>query len=783
MANKAIDKHYLLETLKDFYTTILLTFFQKKLTVTTVPSDPANGDVIIYVGITSGDFIQGHTYKYASLPGEWTDITPADGGTWGTITGTLSDQTDLQTVLDEKAIPIKLSTAEYNSLSPSDKNDSSKIYFVADKDNSINTMTWSGLTSFDGGCIWTDGTNTYYSSGSNQYKLNGTTWTTMSWTGPSLFAPYGNKIWTDGTNIYYSDQNFQCKLNGTTWETMTWTGLASFQGDQVWTDGTNIYYSYNGSSLSGQYKLNGTTWESMTWTGLTSFNGSEIWTDGTDFYYSYNSTQYKLNGTTWEAMTWTGLASFFGSGIWSDGSDVYYSYQSAQYKLDGTTWESMIWDGLTSFNGGAVWTDGNNYYYSSGSNQYIINTKAKDGTEAIYYKDVKYSDTSGVSEWGDITGTLSNQIDLQAALDEKAIAVRISQPEYDALPMADKNDPSKIYFLNSDEGYLEEVTFPGRIYENEMMGYNIWTDGANVYYSNDSYQYKFDGSTWSTMTWSGYLYAKGEHVWTDGENYYYSYNTNHYKLNGTTWESMTWSGLTNFKGYRVWTDGTNIYYSSGSDQYKLNGTTWESMSWTGLSINLYGEHVWTDGTDTYYSYNANHYKLNGTTWEAITTWPAITNFYGRNIWTNGTNIYYSNGSDQYKFNGTTWEAVAWDGDISDFYGSDVWNYGDDYYHSFRNTDQKICLAPAGIYYRDTLYASEGSVILSNTFAANANSVDIDINSLNVNTNNYTLKYFSSVQGLDYSTTSYNSSTGIFTVYFKHPASSNGVFCIEAHKVN
>ena len=44
MANKAIDKHYLLESLKDFYTTILLTFFQKKLTVNTVPDDPENGD-------------------------------------------------------------------------------------------------------------------------------------------------------------------------------------------------------------------------------------------------------------------------------------------------------------------------------------------------------------------------------------------------------------------------------------------------------------------------------------------------------------------------------------------------------------------------------------------------------------------------------------------------------------------------------------------------------------------------------------------------------------------
>lgn len=39
---------------------------------------------------------------YGRNNGEWVEITATGGGTWGSITGTLSDQTDLQTALDSK---------------------------------------------------------------------------------------------------------------------------------------------------------------------------------------------------------------------------------------------------------------------------------------------------------------------------------------------------------------------------------------------------------------------------------------------------------------------------------------------------------------------------------------------------------------------------------------------------------------------------------------------------------------------------------------------------------
>ena len=159
------------------------------------------------------------------------------------------------------------------------------------------TKTWTGLTSFNGAYIWTDGTNIYYSAGnsSNQYVLDTSTntWSAKTWSGLTTF--YGNGIWTDGTNIYYSALSTQRVLDKSTstWSTKTWTGLTTFYGNNVWTDGTNIYYS--SSSTQRVLDKSTSTWSAKTWTGLTSFNGNGIWTDGTNIYYSNETTQYVLD--------------------------------------------------------------------------------------------------------------------------------------------------------------------------------------------------------------------------------------------------------------------------------------------------------------------------------------------------------------------------------------------------------------------------------------------------------------------------------------------------------
>ena len=119
-------------------------------------------------------------------------------------------------------------------------------------------------------------------------------WSAKTWSGLSSFN--GNKVWTDGTNIYYSSgtTHYVLDKSTSTWSSKSWNGLNSFAGDYIWTDGDNIYYS--GGTSSDQYVLDKSTstWSKKTWSGLTSFDGIYIWTDGTNIYYSNSSNQYVL---------------------------------------------------------------------------------------------------------------------------------------------------------------------------------------------------------------------------------------------------------------------------------------------------------------------------------------------------------------------------------------------------------------------------------------------------------------------------------------------------------
>ena len=249
--------------------------------------------------------------------------------------------------------------------------------WVADKiqgeSSAWSQKEWSGLTSFGGNYVWTDGTDIYYSSSSKQYVLDKetSTWRTKTWSGLTSFG--GNNVWTDGENVYYSLSSTQYVLNKatSTWSKKTWSGLTNFNGGRIWTDGTDIYYS----SGSSQYVLDKatSTWRTKTWSGLTSFQGSMIWTDGENTYYSNDSSQYVLDKetSTWRTKTWSGLTSFYGSAVWNDGENVYYS---SDYVLDKetSTWRTKTWSGLTSFVGEYVWTDGIDIYYSDASTQYCL---------------------------------------------------------------------------------------------------------------------------------------------------------------------------------------------------------------------------------------------------------------------------------------------------------------------------------------------------------------------------------------------------------------------------
>ena len=77
---------------------------------------------------------------------------PYGGGgdaSWGNIDGTLSDQTDLQTVLDTKPDAIRISKDEYDALTEAQKHDTTKAYYIYDYDTLPTGAIDDNITALD----------------------------------------------------------------------------------------------------------------------------------------------------------------------------------------------------------------------------------------------------------------------------------------------------------------------------------------------------------------------------------------------------------------------------------------------------------------------------------------------------------------------------------------------------------------------------------------------------------------------------------------------------------
>ena len=243
------------------------------------------------------------------------------------------------------------------------------------------TVTWSptNLLRF-ASQIWTDGIHTYCKGSSSQYQDNyvldptNNTWSIFPISGLSSW--FGNEVWSDGQSIYHSTTHV---LNKSTWswEAITWDVELLIEGKYVWEDGTNVYHTYSGVSVILYPELSRYTY-GVSWTRpYNNFSADNIWYLGDEIYYSYSTYQYRFDKTQnkWVGKTWTGLTNFFAMYIWVDGNTAYYSYNTNQYVLDSSTstWTTKTWQGMTPTMGYYVWHDGDDIYcFYSGAN-YTLN--------------------------------------------------------------------------------------------------------------------------------------------------------------------------------------------------------------------------------------------------------------------------------------------------------------------------------------------------------------------------------------------------------------------------
>ena len=252
------------------------------------------------------------------------------------------------------------------------------------------------------------------------------------------------------------------------WVSKTWNGLTNFQGQYVWSDGTNIYYSMN----SMQYVLNKSTstWTAKTWSGYSYIDGRYIWSDDTNIYYSSGNDQCVLNKSTstWTTKSWNrpGGYSFSGIYVWTDGTNIYSSNRESDGNgiLTNNNWYSVTFGGNYYRIGGSdVWTNGINCYSRVGDTTYIFDKSTKTWSST--------SDFTNVNGSVDASSVWSDGINMYYTY----------RPGY---------SDSGSYILSGNNWYTMSDNLESLIPSNKaILGNRIWTDGTDIYYSDDTYQY------------------------------------------------------------------------------------------------------------------------------------------------------------------------------------------------------------------------------------------------------------------------------------------------------
>ena len=241
---------------------------------------------------------------------------------------------------------------------------------------------------------------------------------------------------------------------------------------------------------------------------------------------------------------------------------------------------------------------------------------------------------------------------------------------------------STLKLLNLPRGYVPTKNFTLKTFNGETLGsaLYIWTDGTNIYYSNNTVQLVLNGDTWETKVWQGAPYFRGSMVFTFGGEIYLmdyqaTYGGQKFVLRGDTWEAITYQGTDRIYGRDFITDGTKLYYAGTRTFYECDiRNNIQTQLFTGSpGTSMNGYRFWSDGVNFYFSYGATQKVFLDGQWVAK-TWNGMNSFNGDFIWTDGENIYYSFGATQMVLIDDTWTDTSFTG-LTSFRGEFMWYDG------------------------------------------------------------------------------------------------------------
>ena len=340
----------------------------------------------------------------------------------------------------------------------------SQQYILNEQSLEWGPITWNGFNNIEGENVFTINNKIYYSSGGKIYKL---TPGSINWEeAESLFvgiAPSidGEQIWHDGSDTYYSYGTRQFKFNNKTgkFDQITWVS-APYYGRDIWHDGSDTYYS--GGSKLEYIKLP----TSITWSNIPdNFDTINIWHIGDKTYYSDGNIHKIINEDTMsfdDFTEWKGLTNFYGYNVWESKNNIYYSEQyKGHYILDieTNTWLPKSWvsnhikDNSEIMASNYIWSDGIRTYYS---NNYVLNDYTDSVSVACSFTDNKLS--------------VKSQLTRKYTVEPLYYSIRLQAPSY-ALDMIKL--PNNLLGWHSPDGIKSPVTVVNNVTDNISKSFTI----------------------------------------------------------------------------------------------------------------------------------------------------------------------------------------------------------------------------------------------------------------------------------------------------------------------
>ena len=469
--------------------------------------------------------------------------------TWGSVTGTLSDQTDLQNALNAK-----LSLTNWYATTTSALAEGTNLYYTAARFNSA----FAGKSTTD----LLEGSNLYFTTNRVASVIAGTTTTALA----------------EGSNLYFTniraDARVAAGIAGTTTDALAQGSTNKYYSDTFVNTLINASTTMVKSAVPAYGKvLVGNSSGGFTLTSTSSLGilggggGSSIWgsftgtlSDQTDLQAALDA---KLSLTNWYATTTTALA---------EGSNLYFTNSRVNDVINAST----------------------TIVKASGTPTYgkVLVGNAAGGFTLMATSTLGLSGGGGGSSvWGSFTGTLSDQTDLQAALDAKLSLTNWYATTTDALHEGSTN----LYFTTNRVASVLAATTTTALAEGTNKYYTdprvqTYLDTLNkgYFFATTSASYflsQNQGNAFSTTSADTYLASKSTSDLLEGSNLYFTPNRVATVLAGTTTDALAQGSTNKYYATNLFAsdlaattttalaEGSNLYWTNIRFDNRLSATT------------------------------------------------------------------------------------------------------------------------------------------------------------------------------------------------------------------